>query len=203
MGLSEYIELPYYCDDCHTWHKSLYDESEGEIWECDADGNWELSLSDSLPTDQEQDRAWLEYAEWVYENGKDPLEDFSRSENKQVFEKWTFQIFESKSGLIVNTGRKYGDANLPAEKLPKHVMEYLELDPDKPLDHLLTVAKDYGELKSILKPPDTIKPWPHLVGFYLLSCVIGRWITIEPTKNQIRESARKAIKIWTTHQVTI
>lgn len=200
MGLSEYIQIPYYCDDkdCHTWHIMLFDEDEGEIWEGDMDGNWDISTSDKLPDIKEQDEAWNDYAHWAVKYGEDPLGEFARSETKKVMEKWMFMISQSLIGPWFRHGRKEGGKVIENSKdLPEYVRDYLLLEPERLDFPVIGGVRTMEELKKIVELPDTIVPWPRLrdhSGYYALSCVIGRTVEINPTKKQIRAAARKHLK---------
>lgn len=200
MGLSEYIQIPYHCDDHEypTWHVMLFDEDEGEIWEGDMDGNWDISLGDTLPTDEEQNEAWNSYARWVVIYGEDPLGEFARSDTKKVKEKWMFMISQSLIGPWFRHGRKDGDKIIESAKdLPEYVRDYLLLDPERldfPVVGGVTTMED---LKKEIELPDTIVPWPRLKdhsGYYALSCVIERPVEINPTKKQIRAAAKEHLK---------
>lgn len=204
MGLYEYIQMPYYCDDCNSWHITLYDEvSDGDdqgIWEGDMDGNWDISMDEKLPSDTEYINAWNAYSKWVVSTGLDPLSEFSRAETKKMPENWTFRIHETPIGLMVVSGRKAGGKNIePATKLPEYVREYLTLDPENELLSVISDFKTVKELSESLVKSDSIKKWPRSAkedyGYYLLSCVIDRPVIVVTTKKQIVEAARKNIKV--------
>ncbi len=196
MEFSEYIQMPYYCDDCHTWHITLYDEDEEGIWEGDLDGNWDISMGEVMPDDKEVIDAWNDYAHWVVNYGEDPLGEFGRDEIKKTNEKWTFKVFNSPAGPIAISGRKSGGIVIDnPNEFPKHVQDYLYLDVND-LSKTVTVGdtKSIEELISIINLPDSVKPWPQnnnrIQNYYLLACVIERSKTISPSKTEIRRAAK-------------
>jgi hypothetical protein len=76
-------QIPWYCDDkdCpHKWHLGTFwtnddeeDIKDGCPYTYDSFSDGDHEPEESMPSWEEENQAWIEYAEWVVENAEDPL----------------------------------------------------------------------------------------------------------------------------------
>lgn len=114
---------PWYCDDCHTWHKNAYGTDMGrrddklwvEVNSCDSDGDWSLDTAWEEGDNQDQwvevmevldldryFRQWCEYFLDCAETGKEPLDDFIGVSPRQFTRKCIESAREDLNYLIGN-----------------------------------------------------------------------------------------------------
>ena len=124
------MTLPYYCDDCETWHKQFvwcHDDPLNPYTICDEDGDHEACDEADLPTIEEHDKAWLEYARWVVEHGQDPLDNYYVKPSRAVRERWQIRVNDSVAGPILLAARRDKRTYRTAAELPVRMREYLNL----------------------------------------------------------------------------
>jgi hypothetical protein len=170
------MEIPSYCDDCETWHRELiwaYDDGSYSI--CDTDGNHEPLDAEDIPSQEEHDRLWREYSQWVLDLGEDPLGQFYVRHVRKVNERWQFKIFKSLTGPRLDSARRAGRTYLPQE-LPEHVRSFLNLSPQNNLG-------DFAFWEELLAVEPTIK--------------VGKWFTAHLEQDQPRSAALIAREVRT------
>ena len=124
------MTLPYYCDDCETWHKQFvwcHDDPENPYTISDEDGDHESVDGADLPSFEEHDKAWLEYARWVLKHGEDPLANYTVKVSHAVRERWQIQVNDSVAGPILLAARRDKHTYRTAASLPPRMREFLNL----------------------------------------------------------------------------
>ena len=139
-----------WCDDCNTFHTSWYpfgyevslDMVEVVVWNCDTDGNWDVSDSAAVGTPECQRleeafgyEAWLEnynrYLEHVAGTGEDPCEEFMLPSPIKTDEVWLVNVAEREGQVCVEHATQqcggHSEVYERSENLPEHVREYLLL----------------------------------------------------------------------------
>jgi hypothetical protein len=138
-----------YCDDCESYHKNAYEHGyevtkghiEVVIWNCDCDGNWDVSDSyclDDPDLDKHEEwyspEAWCkqyrEYVEHVAETGDDPCCEFSIKTEEKVREQWSIRVMDTSQGVALLAIRKTGEqawTSASWDKVPCHLRDYLLL----------------------------------------------------------------------------
>ena len=151
------FSIPSYCDDCETWHQEhiwMYDD--GTYTSCDSDGDHEPLEAEDVPSQEEHDRLWCEYSQWVAEHGEDPLGNFYVHHSIKVKERWQFKVTKTLVGPRLTGAARARRAYLPTD-LPEHVKSFLNLDSSGKLGDFNT----WEELHDVL--PD-IKPGKWFVA---------------------------------------
>lgn len=122
-------------------HFRVEDEKLYEVVEIvDTDGNWEFSdeaevgtpeharMLDDLSYEKFQ-QTWREYAEWVVENGEDPLGNYFVQSTRKAKQKWQFLYSNSITGPRLVGARRNGRGPwINAAELPEEVLSYLLAD---------------------------------------------------------------------------
>jgi hypothetical protein len=104
--------VPWWCDDCDTWHQTAYATNykrtngvlDIEHMSVDQDGNWDCTSAWNSAEDgsfEESDvayamandsndyfRAWAEYYLWAVKNMRDPLESCLKNMDTMTGEQW-------------------------------------------------------------------------------------------------------------------
>lgn len=195
-GMWEYLQEPYYCDDCDSWHLNLYDlDEDGTIYQGDQDGNWDNTV-DEMPTLEETEKGWTEYAEWVAGTGRDPLDQFTQTETVKKTGKWQFQIVDSILGLIVrqawlNHVTKYYIGT--SMELPEHVIDYLNLKKDGANRYVMQDFKHLDDLRNGIDKSQDIKIFT-IGGKTSLHCNIEKQFSRSSNIEQVKKSARLFLK---------
>ncbi len=116
--------------DCAAqWHKrnfwaygdgtySVDDFSDGDHEDCD---------ESDLPSSEEIDASWRDYAAHVAATGSDPLGNYSVSRSVGRREVWHFAFNKSIVGPVLLRAKR-GRRVIHAHELPQHVRDYLGLD---------------------------------------------------------------------------
>jgi hypothetical protein len=140
------MTIPSYCDDCETWHQEhIWAYDDGTYTSCDSDGDHEPIEAEDVPSCEEHDRLWREYAQWVVEQGEDPLGNFYVRYSTKVKERWQFKLTKTLVGPRLIGVRRAGRAYTPDE-LPEHARSFLNLDASGKLGDFAT----WAELTEVL-----------------------------------------------------
>ena len=121
------------CGDKHCtaqWHqRSFWAYCKG-TYSVDefSDGNHEGCDEADLPSPEEIDANWRDYAAHVAATGSDPLGNYRVSRSVGRREVWYFAFNKSIVGPVLLRARR-GRRITPGHELPKHVRDYLGLDP--------------------------------------------------------------------------
>ncbi len=143
--IDELIWIPYYCDDCDTWHENYVglEIENGEILDvsCGTDGNWDHDGSGEKATEENYDRlnreliaqsdkANKDYQKHCLETGDDPLHTFFVDRTTKRKEHWQAHISAwiglAQYGFAV-TEVIHGKRVYYPTTLPKHIWEFLGL----------------------------------------------------------------------------
>jgi len=119
--------IPYQCgeSDCTAqWHKSSYYQDESGETSVDSYDDGDLQPTDHIPTIQEQDYAWAEYAKYVVRFGIDPLNEFRIKQDYLTRERWEAKFFRSLRGYYISEIRRRRVKYNP-DDLPQHVKEFM------------------------------------------------------------------------------
>ena len=131
------MEIPNRCDRCDgddAWQRLHY-HTDGTVSD-DSGDSWE----GTTPTYQEQDKAWLDYYNYVVERGSDPLKEFftikghyhrKRRYNVALRQKTARRNGEHKKFVWMDAhklrSQKWTDWDLVSKKWPqKELWQYLE-----------------------------------------------------------------------------
>lgn len=158
------MTIPSYCDDCGTWHQEhIWAYDDGSYTSCDSDGNHDPLDAEDVPSQEEHDRLWKEYSQWVLEHGDDPLGNFYVKYSSKVKERWQFKLVKTLVGPRLILSRR-GTRSYFADDLPKHVRSFLNLDASGKLgdfanwDELLAVLPDIKPSKWFVAHIEYDKP---------------------------------------------
>ena len=133
----------YYCDDCDepTWHLvwtvfGLRLDADGNLfeteWTVDTDGDWSFSdeyepgTYDHTKAHEDAQARFREYATWVVENGRDPLDEFSGGASLVRKETvWTVDFAPTFASPVVLRARKGKEKFIPVSEFPASLREFL------------------------------------------------------------------------------
>lgn len=169
-----YFSLPEYCEDHDepTWHiQHIWSYSDGTFSECDADGNHEPLDPEDVPSIEEHDRLWRDYAQWVVENGKDPLGNYYVKHTRKIRQRWQFRFGNSILGPLLTEARLAGKRYWWNE-VPEHVRQYLNLAP---VTFNRGKLGDFATWEALVEAQPEIKP--------------GRWWSVQIDHDQPRSPA--------------
>jgi hypothetical protein len=162
------FSIPSWCDDCETWHQEhIWAYDDGSYSSSDSDGNHDPLDAEDVPSQEEHDRLWHEYSQWVLDRGEDPLGNFNVRHVTEVNERWQFKLTKTLVGPRLIDARRAGRTYAQAD-LPEHVKSFLNLDSSGKLGDFAT----WDELIAVL--PD-IKA--------------GKWFTAHIEYDKPRSSA--------------
>lgn len=116
--------------DCRAqWHqRNFWAYSDGTFSVDEySDGDHEDCDESDLPSHEEIDASWREYAKHVLATGEDPLGNYYVQRESRRDESWFFSFNKSIVGPVLLRARR-GRREVPASELPQHVREYLNLD---------------------------------------------------------------------------
>jgi hypothetical protein len=140
------MQIPNWCDDCETWHQEfIWAYDDGSYSVCDSDGDHEPLEEADLPSQEEHDRLWREYRQWVLDRGEDPLGEFYVRHSTKVKERWQFKFTKTLLGPRLTDARRAG-RTYPQAELPEHVRSFLALDAGGKLGDFAT----WEELTEVL-----------------------------------------------------
>ena len=111
------------------WHKANYWINSDGTYTVDnySDGDHDPVEESELPTLDEVNRSWREYARHVYKTGEDPLGDYFVKRSVKTKESWQFKFNVSILGPVLVAAR-FGRRRILPTELPDHVKRYLNLD---------------------------------------------------------------------------
>lgn len=118
--------------DCRAqWHqRNFWAYSDGTFSVDEySDGDHETCDESDLPTGEEIDASWCEYAQHVAATGEDPLGNYFVRSARTERQAWAFRFGPSIVGPVLLQARR-GRRIVPASELPGHVREYLGLHQD-------------------------------------------------------------------------
>jgi len=106
-----YTAQPWNCGDSDClfgWHKESFWHYEDGTWTVDryTDGNHQKCEPEDVPTWEQEEAAWVRYAEDVAETGEDPLSVFTVERTYKRTARWEFQYTPSILGMILVSARK-------------------------------------------------------------------------------------------------
>jgi hypothetical protein len=150
-SIESFDSYVYYCDDCETWHR-LYVEKGFlvkdrllwiTVWTVDEDGDWSFEGHFAVGSDEGRDelardwsyesfrQTWLEYYQWVAEEGDDPLGQFLAPPPLHCLDRVTFAIEEREDGIAaVWIAIDGGERLSRREDVPERIRQYLMLESD-------------------------------------------------------------------------
>jgi hypothetical protein len=167
--------IPWQCGDkdcTDKWHKAtvwIADSSEtGYTRDEFSDGDHDEIDEKDLPSFDEQDKEWKEYAEYVAQNGDDPLSEYIVPTKYKRHETWQIEVTNSIGCARLLRSRKNGRGKwLFWQQLPENIAEYLgltqynqyggkhdrssKMDDWKNVDELISHTKDSIEWGPKLK----------------------------------------------------
>ena len=122
------------CGDknCATqWHQRNFWAYGDDTFSVDeySDGDHKDCDESDLPTGEEIDASWREYAQYVIATGADPLNNYYVRSTRIERQAWAFRFGPSIIGPVLLQARR-GRKVMPASELPPHVREYLGLHQD-------------------------------------------------------------------------
>ena len=125
-----YMSLPEACgeSDCPVgWHiRHIWTYADGTWSESDADGNHDSLDKEDVPTVEQHDAAWLDYARYVAAAGSDPLNNYYIRRTVKRREAWRFRLRRSIVGaVLVQAARSRKEVRF--YQIPNHVRRYLNL----------------------------------------------------------------------------
>ena len=118
--------------DCRAqWHQRNFWAYRDGTFSVDeyGDGDHEDCDESDLPTCEEIDASWNEYAQHVAATGEDPLGNYFVRRARTDRQAWAFRFGPSTIGPVLIQARR-GRNVVPASELPQHVREYLDLHQD-------------------------------------------------------------------------
>jgi len=126
-------QMPWKCDDndCHHhWHlRSFWAYDDGTFSQDDfTDGDHENIDGDDVPTCDQINLSWRKYAEWVLENGVDPLKNYHIDTHKAVKAEYTVKLSKTTAGLRVVSWRR-GHGKYQSGDPPKTMLDYINAKP--------------------------------------------------------------------------
>lgn len=143
------------------WYVPELQVSEGRLFEVihdvDTDGNWEINTEAEVGTPEHKAMldefslerhaaAWREYAAWVVEHGKDPLNNYFVRASIKSAQRWQFVYAQSIVGPRLRGARRNSRGQWQsARDLPKSVREYLLVNEQGFLDAAELVHLEPGE----------------------------------------------------------
>ena len=92
-----------------------------------SDGDHEDCEESDIPSHEEIDASWKEYAAHVAATGTDPLGNYCVPRSIKRREVWFFSFGKSIVGPVLLRARR-GRRVIPAHELPQHVRDFLGLD---------------------------------------------------------------------------
>jgi hypothetical protein len=106
-----YTAQPWNCGDSDClfgWHKESFWHYEDDTWTVDryTDGNHQKCEPGDVPTWEQEEAAWVRYAEDVAETGEDPLSAFAVERTYKRTARWEFHYTPSILGMILVGARK-------------------------------------------------------------------------------------------------
>lgn len=125
-----YMSLPEACGESEClvkWHiRHIWAYADGTWSECDADGNHDPLDEEDIPTVEQHDAAWAEYARSVIETGADPLNNYFVRRTVKRREAWQFRLRRSIVGaVLVQAVRLRKEVRF--YQIPDYVRRYLNL----------------------------------------------------------------------------
>ena len=160
-----------WCDDCETFHQSWYvfgyevtkGQVEALVWQCDMDGDWDVSDSAFVGTEdmgrlhsnyghEAWQRSYARYLRHVGETGEDPCGEFGAISVLQFHQDWIIHVLERGDRVWVTHCKRLAQSGAVCEiweragNLPEHVKEYLLLEK---LGDVSAYAIDPENVKSI------------------------------------------------------
>lgn len=118
--------------DCAAqWHqRNFWAYSDGSFSVDEyGDGDHEDCDESDLPTNDEINASWREYAQHVVQTGQDPLGNYYVRSQRTERQAWAFRFGPSIVGPVLLQARR-GRRVVPASELPEHVRQYLGLHQD-------------------------------------------------------------------------
>jgi hypothetical protein len=111
------------------WHQRNFWAYSDGTYSVDehSDGDHEDCDESDLPSHQEVDASWRDYAAHVAATGLDPLGNYYVSRSVGRREVWHFAFNKSIVGPVLLRAKR-GRRVIPGHELPKHVRDYLGLD---------------------------------------------------------------------------
>lgn len=170
--------------DCKAqWHqRNFWAYSDGTFSVDEySDGDHEDCEESDLPTFEEIDASWREYAQHVAATGEDPLGNYYVKRETRRNETWFFSFGKSIVGPVLLRARR-GRREVFVSQLPQHVRDYLNLHAH---NHRLLDFSTWADLEAALPG---VKP--------------GRWLKqsiehraprkLETVARELRAAARRA-----------
>jgi len=118
-------------DNCTVgWHCANYWLDTDGTYTVDrySDGDHEGIDADELPTIEEVDKSWQDYAAYVARSGLDPLGNFNVKHTTKKKERYTATFRHMPWAGTVLWEVKRGGKALPVRGLPERVTEYLDVE---------------------------------------------------------------------------
>lgn len=195
--------LPYYCDDCDTWHATLfsYDLTNGTPIEGDQDGNWDAIEIEDYPDATDFADAWECYFKWCALRGEDPLDELMLETRTPKKVQWQIKVRDSVAGLVLSWVRRRGRGpRLHLENIPKYVREYMGVNKGRFItgweeDTVATVKPQWTEVTWQRSGSDS-------VGLGILR--IEEPLPEKDFSVEIKRAARHHLKVYSarvTHDV--
>ena len=143
--------------DCKVqWHKSNYwIDTDGYTVDTYGDGDHESIEECDLPSMEEVDRSWRNYAAYVARTGTDPLQEYFVKHVVRVRERWHFRFNDSIVGPVLLGARRAG-RSYSWRTLPDHVKRYLHIK-DSPRIH------DFESWQAFVDVVPRVRPKTWLV----------------------------------------
>jgi hypothetical protein len=111
------------------WHQRNFWAYSDGTYSVDeyGDGDHEDCEESDLPSPEDVDASWREYAAHVAATGSDPLGNYNVPRSIYRREVWRFAFGKSIIGPVLLRARR-GRRVIPAHELPQHVRDFLGLD---------------------------------------------------------------------------
>jgi len=153
------------------WHKDNYWCHDDGTYTVDwwGDGDHEEIDAEELPSCEEIDRSWAEYAEFVAETGDDPLFEYTGVDyyrkTRQVWEVWFTPSIIGPILMGVRRGAGRSGGKWSREGLPRELTEYLNLQGSVGRQHAGDFRGDWrGFVEIVLKGDDDTRRTHHRNG---------------------------------------
>jgi hypothetical protein len=111
------------------WHQRNFWAYSDRTYSVDeySDGDHEDCEESDIPSPEEIDASWREYAAHVAATGTDPLGNYHIRRERTEPQSWAFQFSNSIVGPVLLRARR-GRRDVPSRELPQHVRDFLGLD---------------------------------------------------------------------------